>query len=136
MDAYRRNVQLKRRCSGLESRERQLNRKITHPGVEPVRLSPIKRMQIYRETCPVIKVIIVSRSLASGGCVLFSLSCWTPRRETSSFRSKGPARFDFLFLNYCRYNLQSSLSLFRGSFHDNFFFPRSGLAENVCAAVR
>lgn len=42
VDAYRRNVQLKRRCSGLESRERQLNRKITRSGEKPVRLSADK----------------------------------------------------------------------------------------------
>ena len=93
MDAYRRNVQLKRRCSGLESRGRQLNRKITHPGPEPVRLSPIKRMQIRRETCPVIEVIIVSRSPRACHRVLFSLSLFaSERRDFFSFPSKEPKR--------------------------------------------
>lgn len=93
MDAYRRNVQLKRRCSGLESRGRQLNRKITHPGLEPVRLSPIKRMQIRRETCPVIEVIIVSRSPRACHRVLFSLSLFaSERRDFFSFPSKEPKR--------------------------------------------
>lgn len=85
VDAYRRNVQLKRRCSGLESRERQLNRKITRPGENLSVYPPIKRMQIYRETCPVINVIIASRDRLSGRegafyFFLFSLS-YLPQRN-------------------------------------------------------
>lgn len=138
MDAYRRNVQLKRRCSGLESRGRQLNRKITHPGPEPVRLSPIKRMQIRRETCPVIEVIIVSRSPRACHRVLFSLSLSSDgeeRRDFFSFPSKEPKqpRHSFSFLVNARIQLLSFtiynqgrtilyLYLSRRSFRDNFFF--------------
>lgn len=138
MDAYRRNVQLKRRCSGLESRGRQLNRKITHPGPEPVRLSPIKRMQIRRETCPVIEVIIVSRSPRACHRVLFSLSLSSDgeeRRDFFSFPSKEPKqpRHSFSSLVNARIQLLSFTIYNRGrrilylylsgrSFRDNFFF--------------
>lgn len=134
VDAYRRNVQLKRRCSGLESRERQLNRKITRPGENLSVYPPIKRMQIYRETCPVINVIIASRDRLSGegGVIVlfiffFPLSLIFHNEISSSFPSKKPkghALFEFLLFSRL-------LSLrFKDRFdHDNLFFPSFSISR-------
>lgn len=115
VDAYRRNVQLKRRCSGLESRERQLNRKITRPGEKPVRLSADKtnanlprnlprNQRNYRDRLSGGRVIVLFISLVFS---LSLLSCRTKlllrfhrrnrknTRSSNSFSSPDYYRHDF-----------------------------------------
>lgn len=109
VDAYRRNVQLKRRCSGLESRERQLNRKITRPGEKPVRLSADKtnanlprnlprNQRNYRDRLSGGRVIVLFISFVFS----LSLSLILQDETSSSFPSKEPkehALFEFLLLS-------------------------------------